>query len=40
MKQSKQVKIDYMTHQQLKKIQKDMGFKRLGSVISWLLNTK
>ena len=40
MKQIKTIKIDYVTHKELKLIQKEYHFKRLGSVISFLLNNR
>jgi hypothetical protein len=40
MKQTKTIKIDYMTHKELVRLQKEQGFKRIGSVIQYLLNLR
>lgn len=40
MKQIKNIKVDSIIHKELKRIQSKMKFKRLGSVICWLLNSR
>ena len=34
------INVDSMTHKELKQLQKQLGYKRIGSVIMWLLNTR
>jgi hypothetical protein len=38
MKQSKTIKIDFMSHKELLNIKEKMKFRRIGSVIQYLLN--
>jgi len=38
--QTKTIKVDYMTHKSIKQLQKSLNFKRIGSVIQYLLNTR
>jgi hypothetical protein len=40
MKNIKTIKIDYMTYKELVKLQKEQGFKRIGSVVQYLLNLR
>lgn len=35
---TKTIKVDYMTHKLIKQLQKRLKFKRIGSVIEYLLN--
>ena len=38
MKQIKSIIVDFVTHKELKLIQKELKYKRIGSVINYLLN--